>query len=125
MFLFQVHTQRHVQLQIAVVENVTLHVKVEDQFFYLSRRHPKEAVLILKHLLFLDHHALWCQWVGVMRVMELCRVFQVDLDDETLWVIGRVVSYVGLQLLAVLHPTETTCGNGWLMTQPYWLFTSR
>ena len=71
-YLFQLHPESQVKLEVAVVEHVVVLVaEVGDQLFDLGGRHTfaQEAMLVIRHPLFLDHHALWGERVGVVAVV--------------------------------------------------------
>ena len=60
----QTQAQRQVQLQIPIMKHIAVLVVEDwDQLLNLCWRHPnaEEVVLILRHPLLLNHHALRCQ----------------------------------------------------------------
>ena len=76
--------------------------------FNLCRRQPnaEEGVLILRHPLFLNHHALRCHRICIVRVMKLFWVLLVHLEYKALWIACWMNINGFDQLLAVFFPPE-------------------
>ena len=93
---------------------VVLVAEVGDQFFDLGGRHTfaQEAVLVLRHPLFLDHHTLWSERVGVVAVVKLLGVLQVHLEDKALGPVGRLVLDCASQRCTVLYPSKSASRKG-------------
>ena len=106
---------------------VVLVAEVGDQLFDLGGRHPcaQKAMLILRHPLFLNNHALWSERVGVVLIVKLLGVPQVHLEDIALG------PSAGWSFIVPASPSQSSThrkppfGRGWLMAHPYRLFASR
>ena len=93
---------------------VVLVAEVGDQLFDLGGRHTfaQEAMLVIRHPLFLDHHALWGERVGVVVAVKLLGVLQVHLEDEALGPVGRLVFDCASQRCTVLYPSKSASRKG-------------
>ena len=87
--------------------------EVGNQLFNLGWRHPnaEEVVLILQLPHFLNHHALRCQRVCIVRVVKLFWVLQVHLEYNALKIVCWMICNGFGHMLEVFFPPWVRAGS--------------